>query len=156
MFYQQFGRYFYMKIIVTIIPEDLVTNSSLSSFWPFLQAKNKNQGSQQVGSLVTRNICFLFIASCALIQNHAEFNRLSKKNFFCTLFLVVLQFHDSKNYVSFGNASLPCENTVEKCTTKTEIYNDKSYIKKLYTRLQLPITLHVPAQLRIVAQPRFR
>ena len=31
-----------MKIIVTIIPTDLVTNLFLSSFFPFLQTKNKN------------------------------------------------------------------------------------------------------------------
>ena len=34
-----------MKIIVTIIPTDLVKNSLLSSFCPFLQTKNKNQVS---------------------------------------------------------------------------------------------------------------
>ena len=32
-----------MKIIVTSIPTDLVTNSLLSSFFSFLQTKNKNQ-----------------------------------------------------------------------------------------------------------------
>ena len=32
-----------MKIIVNIIPTDLIKNSLLSSFCPFLQAKNKNQ-----------------------------------------------------------------------------------------------------------------
>ena len=31
-----------MKIIVTIIPTDLVANSLLSFFCPFLQTKNKN------------------------------------------------------------------------------------------------------------------
>ena len=31
-----------MKIIVTIIPTDLVTNMLLSSLCPFLQTKNKN------------------------------------------------------------------------------------------------------------------
>ena len=47
-----------MKIIVTIIPTDLVTNLLLSSFCPFLQTKNQKQesGFQQVGGLVTRNI----------------------------------------------------------------------------------------------------
>ena len=33
---------FYMKIIVTTILKDLVTNSLLSSFCPVLQTKNKN------------------------------------------------------------------------------------------------------------------
>ena len=37
------------------------------------------------------------------------------------------QFH-SKNYF-FGNASLPHQNAFEKCTTKTELSNGKSYIK---------------------------
>ena len=36
-------RHFYKKIIVTIIPTDLVTNLLLSSLCPFLQTKNKNQ-----------------------------------------------------------------------------------------------------------------
>ena len=35
----------------------------------------------------------------------------------------------------FGNASFPCKNAFEICTTKTELCNGKSYIKKLYTRL---------------------
>ena len=41
-----------MKIIVTITPTDLVTNSLLSSFCPFSQTKIK----KQVGGLVTRSI----------------------------------------------------------------------------------------------------
>ena len=41
--YLQFEKYFYMKIIVTIILTSLFTNSLLSSFCPFLQTKNKNQ-----------------------------------------------------------------------------------------------------------------
>ena len=47
-----------MKIIVTIIPTDLVTNSSLSSFFPFLKNQKQEPGFQQDGSLVTRNIYF--------------------------------------------------------------------------------------------------
>ena len=34
-----------------------------------------------------------------------------------------------------GNASFPCQYAFEKGTTKTELYNGKSYIKKLCTRL---------------------
>ena len=37
-----FERYFYMKIIVTIIPTDVVTNLLLSSFCPFLPTKIKS------------------------------------------------------------------------------------------------------------------
>ena len=36
---------------------------------------------------------------------------------------------------TFLNASFPCQNAFENCTTKTELCNGKSYIKKLYTRL---------------------
>ena len=35
----------------------------------------------------------------------------------------------------FGNVLFPCRNAFEKCTTKTELFNAKSCIKKLYTRL---------------------
>ena len=48
------------------------------TFIPFLSFhRNLKQKSniQQVGGLVTRN-CFLFIASRALLQRHAQFNRL--------------------------------------------------------------------------------
>ena len=34
-----------------------------------------------------------------------------------------------------GNASFPSQNAFEKCTIKTGLFNGKSYIKKLYTRL---------------------
>ena len=36
---------------------------------------------------------------------------------------------------AFGNASFPCQNGFENCTTKTELSNGKSYVKKLCTRL---------------------
>ena len=42
-----------------------------------LKNEKRESGFQQVGGLVTRNISiFLFIASQALLQSHAEFNRL--------------------------------------------------------------------------------
>ena len=34
-----------------------------------------------------------------------------------------------------GNASFPCQNAFKNCTTKTELFNGKRYIKKIYTRL---------------------
>ena len=43
------------------------------------------------------------------------------------------QFH-SKNYF-LQNPLFPCQNAFEKCITKTELCNGKSYIKTLYTRL---------------------
>ena len=41
---------------------------------------------------------------------------------------------DSKNYF-LKIVSFPCQNTFKKCTTKTKLFNGKSYIKKLYSRL---------------------
>ena len=34
-----------------------------------------------------------------------------------------------------ANALFPCQNSFEKCTTKTELFDGKSYIKRLYARL---------------------
>ena len=65
-----------MKIIVTVIPKNLVTNLLFSSF-SFLTNLKQESGFWQVGGLVTRNISvFLFIESRALLQSHTEFNRL--------------------------------------------------------------------------------
>ena len=35
----------------------------------------------------------------------------------------------------FGNALFSCQNVLKKCTTKTKLFNIKSYIKKLFTGL---------------------
>ena len=48
-------RDFHVKIIVTIIPIDSITNSLLSSFCPFRQTQQQS-GFLQVGGLMTRNI----------------------------------------------------------------------------------------------------
>ena len=45
-----------MKIIVTIIPIDLVANLLLSSFFLFLTNQKQESGFQQVGGLGARNI----------------------------------------------------------------------------------------------------
>ena len=39
----EFKRDFYMKIIVIIIPTNLVTNSLVSLLCPFIETKNKNK-----------------------------------------------------------------------------------------------------------------
>ena len=70
-----------MKIIVTKIPADFVTNSLLSSFCPFLQAKTRIRFSASWWSGSKKYFCFLFIASRALLQSHTEFNRLLQGNF---------------------------------------------------------------------------
>ena len=64
------------------------------------------------------------------------------------------QFY-SKNYLS-EVASFPCQNAFEKCTTKTELWNGKTYFKTLCTRLQLQMPLYFPIELHIAAQPPFR
>ena len=65
-----------MKIIVTIFPTNLVPNSLLSLFCLFAETKDKNKNVQQVDSLVTKNISGFFIASRALFQRYAQFNRV--------------------------------------------------------------------------------
>ena len=45
-------------------------------FFPFLQTKNKNQVFSSWWFGNNKYFCFLFIASRALFQSHAEFNRL--------------------------------------------------------------------------------
>ena len=58
-----------MKIVVIIIPIDLVTNI-------FLTNQKQESGFQQDGGLVMRKISvFLFIATQALLQSHVEFNK---------------------------------------------------------------------------------
>ena len=49
-------RDFYMKIIATIIPTDLVTNSLLRSYKP-----KQESGFQQVGGLVMRYISAFYL-----------------------------------------------------------------------------------------------
>ena len=65
-----------MKIDVTITPTDLVTNLFLSSSCSFLQTKNMNQVFSKLVVGSENYFYFLFIASSALLQSHAEFNRL--------------------------------------------------------------------------------
>ena len=52
-----------MKIIVTIIATDLVTNLHLSFFLSFLTNQKQESGFQQAGGLVTRNIPAFFVCS---------------------------------------------------------------------------------------------
>ena len=65
------------------------------------------------------------------------------ETYFHILIFTIRQVKDYKersNFIlstTFGNASFPCQNAFEKCTTKTGLCNCKSYIKKLYTRLFL-------------------
>ena len=51
-------------------------------FLSYLTNQKQESGFQQVGGLVTRYISVFFIASCALLQRHVEFNRLFYKGIF--------------------------------------------------------------------------
>ena len=44
-------------------------------------------------------------------------------------------YKEKNNFILSGNASFSCQNVFKKYTTKAELFNDKSYIKKLYTKL---------------------
>ena len=59
------------------------------NFLCFLTNQKQDSSFQQVGGLATINISvFLFIASCALLQSHTEFNRCFIKEFSYMLFLL--------------------------------------------------------------------
>ena len=78
MFYWQFERHFYMRVIVFIIP----TNFYLYSFVFFsLKPKTRINFSASWWSGNKRYSWLLFIASRASLQRHAEFNSLLQRNF---------------------------------------------------------------------------
>ena len=54
-FISNFRDVFRVKIIVTISPADVVTNSLSWFFCPFFQTKKQEQSLQKVGGGVTRN-----------------------------------------------------------------------------------------------------
>ena len=60
--HKEFERDIYMKIIVTIIPTNLVTNSLLSLFLSFIESKSRNQIFSKL-VLWQREIVLLFIYS---------------------------------------------------------------------------------------------
>ena len=75
-FTRNFFEIFLHKNNLTIIPTNLVRISFFIYFYPFLETKNKNQIFWQVGGLVTRNICFLFIASrFKVVPNLIDFHK---------------------------------------------------------------------------------
>ena len=62
-----------MKIILTIFFTNLVTNSLSSLFFSFVETKNKNQIFRK---LVIWQRKKNYAVSHALLERHAEFNRL--------------------------------------------------------------------------------
>ena len=73
----QFDRHFYMRVIVILIPTNLVTSSLLSLCFSFGRKQKL-----RIGFLVSwwsgnkKYYFFLFLASSVLFQRHNEFNRL--------------------------------------------------------------------------------
>ena len=66
-----------MKIIVTIIATNLVTNFVFILLFTFLTNQKKESGFQHVDGVVNEKyFCFLFIVSRALLQSNTEFNRI--------------------------------------------------------------------------------
>ena len=112
-----------MKIIVAIIPTDLVTNSLLS----FLTNQKQQSGSKEVGSLVTRNISVFCLWRVALffkaMPNSIDFY---KGIFFFVFFL----FHARTNN-SFLSAFLH----KSKAFTQTQISFNYSTKKFLFIAL---------------------
>ena len=63
-----------------------------------------------------------------------------KKYFHTPIFTIwqVKDYKERNNFIlrtNFCKCLIPMPKCVKKCTTKTELFNGKSYIKKLYTRL---------------------
>ena len=83
-----------------------------------------------------RHECYTNETSATRVRNF-DFDNDTSQNIFSDPSIYIAneilqgeeQFH-SKKYLLF-----PCQNAFEKCTTKTELCNGKSYINKLYTRL---------------------
>ena len=115
MFYQQFEKYFYIKIIVIIFPTDLVRNSLLSSFCPFFNQKQESR-FQQVVSLVTRNI----YTKSRSTSKPCRIQQTFTKKFVYILFLFVLSFHVQKKY--FG--SRLSESIAEKRKERYSVINN--------------------------------
>ena len=83
-FHREFERHSYIGVIVIIIVTNLVVSSFRFYnlvFLPEKKAKTRINFSPSWWSGNYNYFCFLFTASHALLQRHAEFNRLLKRNF---------------------------------------------------------------------------
>ena len=78
-FISNFRDVFRVKIIVTISPADVVTNSLSCFFCPFFQTKRQEQSLQKVGGGVTRNFSVFQLQQAVLyfkaIPNLIDFYR---------------------------------------------------------------------------------
>ena len=62
-----------MKMIVVVIPTDLVANFPLSSFLSVLTSQKQGSGFQQVGGAVTRNISIFVYSESRSMPNSIDF-----------------------------------------------------------------------------------
>ena len=106
-----------------------------------------------------RRECYANDKSATQVRNF-DFDNDTSENIFSYVSYMINESHKQRNNfileTTFGNVLFPCQNAFETCTAKAKLCNSKSYINKLYTRLQLQMLLHFPAQLAIVMQSRFR
>ena len=116
-FYKKLERDFYMKIIVTTIPANLVISSPLFLFCPFIETKNKNQidkSIQQESNLIdVYKIIFLHIIPVHIIVPWYRERRCLKLSLCRTIFSVpyldcfpyaisnIWMTFSSKSYCSF-------------------------------------------------------
>ena len=94
-----------MKIIVTIIPTDLVTNLLLSSFVLSYQPTPRIRFSASWWSGCKKYFCFLFTASNALLQSHTEFKRILWRNFltyyFCSYYSSMVKVYIFLKFIQY-------------------------------------------------------
>ena len=106
--------------------------------------------------------CYTIDTSATRVKNF-DFHNGRSENIFSHPYIIYIankifqgeeQLH-SKNYLLEMLRSHAKMN-LESVPQKLNFVMAKAKIKKLHTRLQLEVVLHVPAQLRIVTQPCFR
>ena len=104
-FYQQFERYFYIKIIGTIIPTYLVRNfSPLFVLSQNQKKKKKESNCLQVASLVIR-FCFLLYSESRSSSKACRIQQIFIKEFYQILFLLVLWFYVVKDIFRYSSWS---------------------------------------------------
>ena len=93
-----------MKTILNICATDLVTNSISSFLALSYKPKTRIRFSASWQSGNNKCFSFFFIASRALLQSHAEFNRLSYRNFLifycCSYYSSMVQSKTNILYVN--------------------------------------------------------
>ena len=107
-FYQQFERYFYIKIIGTIIPTYLVRNFSPLFVLSYNNKKKKKKkriklsASCQFGNQV---FCFLLYSESRSSSKACRIQQIFIKEFYQILFLLVLWFYVVKDIFRYSSWS---------------------------------------------------